>query len=79
MRQVLSISVPQQVAQTIKQKVQNRGFSSVSKYIQYLLKLDDELISEQELLADFKIAQQEYDRGETVVAKSIADLVNIDV
>jgi len=75
MRKVLSISVPQQVAKTIKKKVKSRGFTSVSNYFQYLLKLDDELISEQELLKDIELGQKEYDDGQTITANSMADLL----
>ena len=75
MRQVLTISLPTTVRSHVKTLAASRGFQSVSTYIQYLINLDRELISEAELLASVREARREYKAGKTVRAKSLADLV----
>ena len=75
MRQVLTISLPTTVRSHVKTLAASRGFRSVSTYIQYLINLDRELISEAELLASVREARREYKTGKTVRAKSLADLV----
>lgn len=76
MRQVLSISLPGDMIKTIKQRVKNEGFNSVSEYFKYLFKMDTEdIISEEELLKDIKQARKEYKEGKTIKADSLADLL----
>ncbi|HPA25707.1 MAG TPA: hypothetical protein PLK76_03040 [bacterium] len=75
MREVLSISLPSKTLTTIKQKIKVRGFDSVSEYIKHLLDLDENLISEKELLATVKQARREYDKGKAIKANSMADLL----
>jgi len=75
MRQVLSLSLPQQSAKEIKSLAKKRGFSSVSGYIKYLAELDKDLISEEELLNSIKQSRREYKEEKTIKAKSIADLL----
>lgn len=75
MRQVLSLSLPEQSSKEIKKLSKKRGFKSVSEYIKYLVDLDSNLISDAELLNSVKTARQEYKSGNTVTANSIADLV----
>jgi hypothetical protein len=75
MRQVLSLSLPEQITKEIKSSSKKRGFSSVSGYVKYLFELDKNLISEKELLRSVKEARREYKNGKTVKAKSIADLL----
>lgn len=75
MRQVLSVSLPSTMVKTIKTKTKKFGFVSVSDYIKYLVSLDDNLITAEELLEDVKIARKEYKTNKTIKAKSIADLL----
>lgn len=75
MRQVLSLSLPQQTTIEIKKSAKQRGFTSVSGYIKYLFDLDQDLISETELLNSIKSARQEYKEGRAIKAKSLIDLV----
>ena len=75
MRQVLSLSFPQQAIDEIKTITKQRGFDSVSSYVKYLFESDKDLISEKELLEDVRIAEKEYKAGKTIKAKSLADLV----
>ena len=75
MRQVLSLSLPQQTTKEIKKSAKQRGFESVSGYIKYLFELDKDLISETELLCSIKLARKEYREGKTIKAKSLAELI----
>jgi Arc/MetJ-type ribon-helix-helix transcriptional regulator len=75
MRQVLSLSLPEQITKEIKISSKQRGFSSVSSYVKYLFDLDRNLISEKELLGSIKEARREYKQGKTIKAGSIADLL----
>ena len=75
MRQVLSISLPEQVTKQIKKLSSKRGFASVSSYINYLVELDQNLISETELLQSVREARKEYKKGDTVVVNSMEDFV----
>ena len=75
MRQVLSLSLPQQTTKEIKKNAKQRGFSSVSRYVKYLFELDKDLIPEKELLDTIKISCKEYEKGEIIKAKSITNLL----
>ena len=75
MRQVLSISLPNQTVQFIKKRVKQQKFDSVSGYIKYLLELDNDLISEKELLESVKNARQDYKKGKLKTLKSLKDLM----
>jgi len=75
MRQVLSISLPSHSVAVIKQKTKKRGFESVSEYIKHLLSLDEDLISEEELLKTVSRARTEYKKGKIIKANSMADLL----
>lgn len=75
MREVLTLSLPQSATKMIKKRVEERGFSTVSGYIQYLLDTDDELISAENLLKMSKKAERDYKKGKTYKLKSIADLM----
>ncbi|MFH1631810.1 MAG: hypothetical protein ABIA47_02160 [bacterium] len=75
MRQVLSLSLPQEMAKKISQQAKRRGHASVSGYVQYLFSLDENLISAEELFKAADEARKEYKAGNTARAKSIADLV----
>jgi len=75
MREVLTLSLPQKTTKIIKKRVEERGFSTVSGYIQYLLETDDELISVEELLKMAKRAESDYKKGRTKKLKSALDLM----
>ncbi|MCK4553901.1 hypothetical protein KAU19_02980 [Candidatus Parcubacteria bacterium] len=75
MRQVLSVSLPGQTIQLIKKRVKKQKFDSVSSYIKHLLEIDQNLISEDELLRSVKQARLEYRQGKTIKAKSMADFL----
>ena len=76
MRQVLSISLQEDIIKDIKKRVKNCGFKSVSEYFKYLFKMDTEdIISEKELIKDIKQARKEYKEGKTIKANSLIDLL----
>jgi Arc/MetJ-type ribon-helix-helix transcriptional regulator len=75
MRKVLSISISDTLEKEIKQRTKERGFNSVSDYIKSLLVVDEDLISEEELLEDVRSGQEDYKKGKVIKAESIADLV----
>lgn len=75
MRQVLSLSLPEQTTKELKVSAKQRGFESVSGYVKYLIDLDKDLISETELLASIKSARTEYQTGKAIKAKSLAELL----
>lgn len=75
MREILTLSLPQATTKIIKKRVEERGFSTVSGYIQYLLDTDDELISAEDLLKMSKKAERDYKKGKTYKLKSLSDLM----
>jgi len=75
MRKVLSISITEDMEKKVKQKTKKGGFASVSDYIKHLLLVDESLISEEELLEDVRVAEEDYKKGRVVTAKSLKDLV----
>jgi len=75
MRKILSISLPSETLEDIKEKSKKRNFDSVSSYIKYLFSLDNDLISEDELLENIKSSRKEYEKGESISADSLSDLL----
>ena len=75
MRQVVSLSLPSTTAKKIKSLSKQRGYKSVSGYIKHLIELDEDLISEKELMQSIKEARLQYKNGKTVTANSLADLL----
>ncbi len=75
MRQVVSLSLPTTEVKQIKYIANKRGYASVSSYVKYLLEADKDLISETELLQATSRARKEYNNGQSIKAKSIADLL----
>jgi len=75
MRQILSISLPATCVRQVKNQTRQRGFQSVSSYIQHLFQEDADLISESVLLKNVRVARKEYRAGKSIKATSLADLV----
>ena len=75
MRQVLSVSLPARSTKQIKALSKKRGFDSVSSYIKYLIDLDKDLISSEELWNSVQEARKEYQTGKAIKAKSVKDLL----
>jgi Arc/MetJ-type ribon-helix-helix transcriptional regulator len=77
MRQVLSLSLPPQTTKEIKQVAKQKGFPSVSAYVQYLFNTDQDVISKEELLEDIRIAEEEYKNGKCIIANSIREALEL--
>ena len=75
MRQVVSLSLPATEVKQSKILAKNRGFGSLSAYIQYLLSAERDIMSEAELLKRVRKADKEYKAGKAIRARSIADLL----
>ena len=75
MREVLTLSLPKQAIRIIKKTVKQRGFPTASSYIKYLLAMDSELISEEDLAKDIAKSRQDYRKGKVYKLKSLADLI----
>ncbi len=75
MRAILTLSLPAKAVKTIKKTVKQRGFSTTSSYIKYLIDMDSELIPEQDLIQDINKARQNYKKGKTIKLKSLNDLL----
>ncbi len=76
MRQVLSISLQEDIIKDVKKRVKNCGFKSISEYFKYLFKMDTEdVISEKELLVAAKQAEKDYKNGKLKKLNSLSDLI----
>lgn len=75
MKKFLPISLTSELEKEIKEKAKKRGFDSVSSYFKYLISLDEGLVSKEDLIADAKESIEEYEKGDSIRAKSIKDLL----
>ncbi|MBL7022286.1 hypothetical protein ISR92_03155 [Patescibacteria group bacterium] len=75
MRNVLSISLQNRQLDKIKTSAKKRGFGTVSSYIKFLVDEDNDLISAKDLRKIADKAQQDYNTGRVIKAKSISDLL----
>ena len=73
MRSVLSISLSEEKKKEIAKRAKKAG-KTVSEYILYTIDLEEDLISEDELVEMMEKAEDEYKKGKTKVLKSLADL-----
>ena len=75
MREILTLSLQPKTKQLIKKKSKMKGFNSISSYIQYLIKQEDDLISEEELWQNVQEARKDYKKGKLKKLNSIKDLI----
>ena len=75
--QTLSLKLQSEVIQNIKEKAHELGFKSINSFFTDLFQKKDDLISEDELLADIKQAQKEYKEGKTIKADSLEETLCI--
>ena len=75
MRSIISLSLPASDKELIQLKAKTKGFSSVSQYVQFLLRQDEGLISEDQLARSVRAANREYRVGKSIKAKSIKELL----
>ncbi len=75
MRTTISVSLSRPEIQQVKKLVKQRGFSTTSSYIRYLLNEDDvDIIQEKELLRLSHSTDTLYRTGKLIRASSLADL-----
>lgn len=75
MRKIINISLPEEIAKKVKSRAKTAGFRSVSGYFKSLVEMDQNLISEDELLEMVKEADREYKKGTLKECKSLYDLI----
>lgn len=74
MRSVLSVSLPEDKKKEIEERAKKAN-KSTSAYIIYVVDLEKQLISEDELVKMSKKAEKDYKKGKTKKLKSLADLM----
>lgn len=75
MRQVVTLSLSPKETHLIKTMTKKQGFDSVSSYVKYLLRADQDCISDKVLFKTIRDARKEYQAGKSIRAASIADLI----
>ena len=75
MRKVVSISLPEETVSFIDAQIKKRNFTTKSEYFKYLVSLDQNVITEDELVEIRDQAIAEYRAGESIEAESMADLL----
>ncbi|MDO9399467.1 MAG: hypothetical protein Q7T79_02175 [bacterium] len=76
MRQVISVSLPENIAKKLKNYIKHSSFASISEYFKYLFEADSSnIISEKELMSAIIESRKEYKNGKTIKANSIVDLL----
>lgn len=74
MRAILTISVPEEEKKKIEERAKKAG-KTISGYILYTVKLEEKLITEDEILAMAEEAEKDYRTGKTKELKNPADLI----
>jgi len=74
MRSVLSVSLPEEKKKEIEERAKKAN-KSTSAYIIYVVDLEKQLISEDELVKMAKKAEKDYKTGKTKKLKNLADLM----
>mgnify|MGYP001571611395 FL=1 len=76
MRQIISLSLPENLVKKLKNRIKQSDFASISEYFKYLFEADnDNAISDKELMAAIMESREEYKNGKTIKADSLADLL----
>lgn len=70
MRQIINISLPENLAKMIKEEVKNGGYASVSEFFRHLLRL----WNTQKLAQELKEGKKVFESGKGKVLKSLKDL-----
>jgi len=65
MRDILTVSLPAERLQLIKNIVKKRKFKSVSDYVNFSIDQEQKMISEDQVLVFAKQAKQQYKTGKT--------------
>ncbi len=75
LKQKLSISLPVKSIKLVKSTYKKKGFDSFSDYINYLIDLYENSLSEEEILEDVREGREEYRKGKAITANSMAELL----
>ena len=76
MRQVISISLQENIVKKLKNYIKHSSFASISEYFKYLFEADSSnIISEKELMSAIIKSREEYKNKKTIKANSMADLL----
>jgi Arc/MetJ-type ribon-helix-helix transcriptional regulator len=75
MRKIITISLDEEEEKRMRETVKKKGFPSVSSYFKHLIAIEEDMISEEELIRDVKGSIEEYKKGDSVRADSIKDLI----
>ena len=68
MRNIINISLPQELAKRVKEEVRNKNYASTSEFFRHLLRVH-------ELAEELKKARKDFDKGKNwKVLKSLKDL-----
>lgn len=75
MREIITISLPTKTRQILKKRLKKRGFRGASEYFRFLMDLDNDLISQKELLQMAKEADCDYKNGLLKKRSSLRELL----
>jgi len=75
MRNILTLSLSNELKESAQKMAKKRGYSTVSGYVRFLLTEDKDVITDDELWREIQIARREYKQGKTIKAKSLRDLL----
>jgi uncharacterized protein (DUF1778 family) len=75
MRAILNISLPEEKKKQIQERAKNSG-QSVSAYILHAVEVEQQIISEAQLLKMAKRAKKDFKSGETQEVSSLAELMS---
>lgn len=70
MRQIINISLPQQMARELKASVKKEGFATVSEFFRHLLRL----WNTRRLAEELKRDRKKFNSGKGIVLKSFKEL-----
>lgn len=73
MRAILTLSLPAEMLESLKQKARRAG-TSVSGYVRRIVAHEENIISEDELFMACKEAEHEYRKGKTRVLRDPSEL-----
>lgn len=65
MRDIVTISLPEWMAVTLKKYSKERGFKSLSEYVLYLVREDEKMITEDEVYEMWMEAKEAWKEGNT--------------
>lgn len=75
MRAIITISLPQQSSQLLKKRIKRRNFKGVSEYFRFLLDLDDDLITQDQVREYARQADRDYNKGILKRRSSLRELL----